>query len=90
MKDMMEVKIDDWSCSHGSSGFYVEMAVLPRMGEGIRIHRDVCGGDFRESHQEAFEHAIDGFAYFVVTEVEHSYSLAGSVVEIGVTERGDY
>lgn len=83
---MIRIKIDDWNCAHSKSGFYLEVPVVPRVGERIRLHRDICSEDFLEDHQESFspDAEINGYGYFTVTEVQHSYGPEAFSIEVGV------
>lgn len=66
----------------------MDVLAVPRKGEEIAIHRDICGKDFLRSHLEAFSDKleINGFAQFQVTEVSHRFSAKGHEIEIGVEE----
>jgi hypothetical protein len=83
---VIQIYIDDWECAHAESGFYLDVLVVPRVGEHMRIHRTVCSQRFLDDHKESFapDAEIDGYGHFKVTEVQHSYGPGSPVIEIGV------
>ena len=80
----MKIKVDDWDTCYPGSHFELDVLVLPRIGETLRIHKSLMAPRFFTDAPYLLNplEVIDDYVLCTVIEIVHDISPDGHTIEV--------
>ena len=81
----MIIHLDDYETCYVGSHSVIEMDVVPRVGEDVKIKASMLNSRFFNDpgYKDVTEGICDGYVYIIITEVSYVVNEGGQLARLG-------